>query len=427
MTFLSPVSTRFFHLFTFRFPRRYHWLFLVFLGQTTLLPTPAGAEDLFVYQDLNSGIYSNTDNFVSYGYMRHLWTTDDGVMTTAVQKGGYQGQGLMLYRTVDDGLTWLPDLKITANRNFVSDGVMDSKNDILLVTSLLTSDGAAAVNFVRLQYHPRHQRWSLDPQTPTQVFASTSTLKATRASIARDSKGILWCAFRLEHVHSRTFEIRVFYSADGGATWEDSGNSFGTRNGYAEKCAKVIAVGQRMAMIFQDVKGASSAPARIKNWAYREDYDGLQSAWTSEPIARMASREGDPYGSHWSVAADDFGNLHLSYEDNGIKYIKYDASSDSWGKPLLAFGHGNYSNISVGENSDVYVTARNKTGRKIVARRYSSANGKWTNPFALSSKEFDGLLRMNGSERFYGHLPLLYQVNDSPPFELIYVLMDDLN
>jgi hypothetical protein len=73
------------------------------------------------------------------------------------------------------------------------------------------------------------------------------------------------------------------------------------------------------------------------------------------------------------------------------------------------------------------VTARNKTGRKIVARRYSSANGKWTNPFALSSKEFDGLLRMNGSERFYGHLPLLYQVNDSPPFELIYVLMDDLN
>ncbi|MFA4915456.1 MAG: hypothetical protein WC560_02140 [Syntrophales bacterium] len=398
----------------------------VLLCEITFLRTAAWGDDLFIYRDLKTGIYSNADNFISYRYMRHIWTASDGVMAAVVQKGGYEGRGLALYKTLDEGLYWTFEAAISSEVDMVSDGIIDSNNNILLVTSFLSENKTVNVNFVQLKYDSISHAWSINPLTPVTVFASGKNYRATRASIAADTNGVIWCAFRLENIDTGMFQIRVYYSVNGGSTWVDSGNSFGTINSMAQKCAKVIAVGPRIAMIYQDVKIESSTAEHYKVWAYREDSQALQDGWTSGSIAKMTTADGDPYGSHWSVAADDFGNIHLSYEDNGVMYIKYDAASESWVGPRVATNYGNYSSISIAANNDLYLFARNQSGRKIIVRRYSSASRKWDAWVTISSRKYRGILRMSSPERFVDHLPLVYQVNVNPPYQLIYNLLDAL-
>jgi len=386
--------------------------------------TAWGENAIIINSDLATGIYSNADAFISYRYMRHIWAANDGVMAAAVQKGGLQGQGLVLYKTMDEGLHWTLEAPLASDVDIVSDGIMDTNNNILLVTSFLSENRTVDVNFIRMRYDSSSHSWTKDPLTPVTVVNSGANYRGTRASLAMDSKGIMWCAFRLENIQNSTFQIRAYYSTDGGSTWTDSKNSFGTINKLAQKCAKVIAVDSRIAMIYQHVKMNGSLQERYKVWAYREDSQPLQDMWTSNPIAKMTDPTGDPYGSHWSVAVDDFGNMHLSYEDYGINYLKYNAAAKTWASPKTATNEGNYSSISVAANNDLYLFAKNQQGMKIIVRRYSSFSHTWDPWVSVSSQNYSGTLRMSSPERFAGHLPLLYQVESSSPYQLIYNLLD---
>ena len=386
--------------------------------------TAWGVEAITINNDITTGIYSNADDFISYRYMRHIWVTTYSVMAAAVQKGGYEGYGLVLYKTMDEGLHWTLEAPISSDVDIVSDGIIDTNNNILLVTSLLSENRTVDVNFIRMRYDSISQSWTMNPLTPVTIFNSGAQYRGTRASLALDSNGIIWCAFRLENTQTGIFQIRVYYSTDDGSTWTDSNNSFGTLNNLAEKCAKIIAVDSRIAMIYQDMKWNGSIQERYKLWAYREDTQSLQDIWTSNPIAKMTDTTGDPYSSHWSVAADDFGNMHLSYEDNGIHYLKYDAVGKTWVGPKRATNYGNYSSISVAANNDLYLFAKNQPGLKIILRRYSAASHTWDPWVEVSSNNYSGTLRMSSPERFVGHLPLLYQVGSNSPYQLIYNLLD---
>lgn len=403
----------------------FYCLGAVFLCEIVFPGNIAWCDGLTIYRDLSSGIYSNSDDIISYRYMRHIWATRDGVLAAVVQKGGYDGHGLVLYKSLDEGLHWEMDAAISDDNYLVSDGIIDSNNNILLVTSIISTNRTFDVNFIRLTYNSILRAWSIDHLTPATIFASGNNYRVSRATIAVDSNGVIWSAFRFEDIINGIFNIKVFYSVDGGSSWNDSGNSFGTSNNLSEKCAKVIAVGSRMALIYQDVKGTESAPESFKEWAYREDSQPLNAAWTSGSITKMIDTAGDPYGSHWSVAADDFANIHMSYEDNGIKYLKYDAAIKSWvGPRVAALDGGHYSNISVAANNDIYMFARNQTGKKIIVRRYSSSAQRWSKWVAVSSQDYDGRLRMSSPERFADHLPLLHQVNADPPYQLMYDLIN---
>ena len=405
---------------------RTYCLVVVFLCEITFLGAAAWGEAFFIYRDLETEIFSDSQKFISFRYMRHSWIASDGVMAAAVQKGGYEGHGLVLYKTLDEGLNWTFEAAISSDDGIISDGIIDSNNNILLVTSFLSEYQTVDVDFIRMTYDSFSQAWSIDPLTPVTVFASGNQYRATRATIAVDSNGVIWCAFRIEDINTDIFQIKVYYSVDGGYTWDDSGNSFGTANSLVEKSAKVIAVDSRIAMIYQDLKDGASTPEGFKEWAYREDSQALQDDWTSESIAKMMTTKGDPYGSHWSVAADDFGNIHLSYQDKGIKYLKYDAVSEGWEGPMVAAIYGSYSNISVAANNDLYLFSTNLRGKKIIVKLYSSASQRWTRWLSISSQNYDGILRMSSPERFNYHLPLLYSVNKRSPYQLIYGLFDAL-
>jgi hypothetical protein len=356
--------------------------------------------------------------------MRHIWNTSDGVIAAVVQKGGYEGDGLVLYKSLDDGLNWEVQT-ISDDIRIVSDGVIDKDNNILLVTSLITDRLILDVNFIKMTYHSGSKVWSQAKEVT--VFNSNGQTNASRASISIDSNDVIWCAFRIQDVTNNEFQIKVRYSEDGGVRWNDIENGlFGTANDLAEKTAKVIAVGNRMAMIYQDVRGSASVTDRFKEWAYREETWGLDAAWITEPIVQIMALEGDPYSSHWSVAADDLGNIHLSYQDNGIKYLKYDAAKGIWNRPIVAARFGNFNNISVAANNDLYLFSKSWTGRKIICKRFSHADQRWSRWINISSRDYNGFLRMSSPERCVDRLPLIYEIRYSPPYQLLYCLFQPL-
>jgi hypothetical protein len=388
----------------------------------------AWGQSLFTFRDLDTGIHSNVTQSVSLRFMRHIWVVNygDPVIAAVVQQGGYGGHGQALYKSLNDGADWTLECDLASETDIVSDGVLDSNNNLLLVTSLLNHARTADVDFMKLTYNPSAKSWTIDPLTPVTVYASNDNGKATRASISVDSNGVIWCAVRFLIPLSGIpgiVQIRVFYSTDGGYNWVDSGNRFGTANWVPQKSAKVISVGSRTALIYEDRQVVPAGIARYKAWAYREDSQPLQDHWTNQIIAQMVSAEDDSLGSHWSVASDGIGNLHLSYEDAGIRYLKYDASTGAWLSPALITTYdGQYNSLSVAGNNDVYLFSRFTSGAKVFCKRYSPGTHSWSRWLAMSSTRHDGLLRMSSPEKFADQLPLLYEVNGSPPYDLLYVL-----
>jgi len=354
--------------------------------------------------------------------MRHLWVTPDGVQAAVVQQGGTTGLGL--YSSFDAGLSWTWEQDLPSSAASMSDGIVLADGSLLLAASIGGASPDADVEFMRLDYDADVQRWSMDPLGPSTVYASNQVVMGSRATLAMDSNGVLWCAFRLQNTNTGNTRIRLFYSVDDGLTWEDSLVLFGTANGFVEKDAKVVATGTGIAVVFQNVQGSASSPVRSKAWAYRDDGDPLQTAMTSAPIAVMVAEDGDPHGSHWSVAADSLGDLHLSYQDGPIRYTRLDASVQSWSAPVsLGTQIGSYNSITVTEDDDVYVFARFGTGGHLWVKRRPSATQQWGAWLQVSAAPHPGLLRMCSPERVVDELPVLYQVNASIPYELLHALL----
>jgi hypothetical protein len=393
------------------------------------LDASAWGQGLFIYRDLNTGITSDVRQALSLRFMRHIWTTNDtaAVLATVVQKGGKDGHGLVLYKSLDEGGNWTLERVLSSATDIVSDGVLDSNNNILIATSLIGATPVTNVDFIRLIYEPASKSWAIDPMTPVTVFASVATRRASRATISVDSKGVIWCAYRWQLTLGGIpfFQVKVSYSADGGYTWVDSGNRFGTPNTLAQKSAKVISLGSRTAVVFQDQQFALPDTNRYKSWAYRDDNQPLGDSWTSETISLMVSAQDDTLGSHWSLAADDSGNLHLSYQDAGIRYLKYDASAGAWQAPVvISTSDATYNSISVAGNYDLYLFCRFGGTPKVFCKQYSVADQRWGQWLAMSAGPHPGYLRMSSTERFGDRLPMLYEKNALSPYEVLYVLFD---
>jgi hypothetical protein len=394
----------------------------------TVMSCPASAPafappSFVVHSDIATGITSDAEVFVSLRYMRHLWIAPDGVQVAVVQQG--TGGGLGLYDSFDDGLSWTWEQNLPGSTQHVSDGIMLDDGSLLLVTSMIGSSPDVDVDFIRLNYDPAVQEWTVDPLGPTRIYDSNQVARASRATLAMDSNGVLWSAFRLQNTTSGNFRLRLFSSTDDGLTWQDSLNLFGTANGFAEKDAKVLATGAGIGIVFQDMQGSAVSPVRTKAWAYRDDSAALQEPMATVPLGQMAEQIGDPHGSHWSVAADSLGNVHLAYQDGRVQYMRFDATSQIWSTAVsLGTQTGSYNSVSVTDNDDIYVFARFAGGTNIWVKRFLQSNPQWSGWIQVSANTHPGLLRMCSPERVDDQLPVLYQVNGSFPVELLHSLLD---
>ncbi|HET6585576.1 MAG TPA: hypothetical protein VFG69_19085, partial [Nannocystaceae bacterium] len=332
--------------------------------------------------------------------------------------------GLGLYKSYDGGQSWMWEQDLPGSSQSVSDGTMLADGTLLLTTSTAATDSIADVEFLRMNYDAVARQWSLDPLTPTTVYASTANAQASRGTIAVDSNGVLFTAFRLQNAVSGYVRIRLFSSVDDGLTWQDTLNLFGTANFGVEKDAKVLATGTGIAVVFHDVEGTGASPVRTKGWAYRDDADPLQTPMPSALVTAMAQADGDPLGSHWSVAADSLGNIHLTYQDDRIHYVGLDAATQTWSAPLsLGTQPASYNSISVAGNGDLWVFARFNSGGNVWVKHWFAHAQQWSGWLQVSSGPHPGLLRMCSPERVGRRLPLLYQVNSTAPFELLHCML----
>jgi hypothetical protein len=389
-----------------------------YASQASAAPPP-----FVVQSDVPTGIESDADIFVSLRYMRHLWIAPDGVQVAVVQQGTNGALGL--YKSFDSGSSWTWEQDLPSASDEISDGVMLDDGSLLLVTSIVGSSPGSDLHFLRLDYDTGSQAWDLDPLSPTTVYDSNAVARASRATIAVDSNDVLWCSFRLQNTNSSNYRIRLFYSVDDGASWQDSTNLFGTANAWAEKDAKVIATGSGIGIVFQDITGPVASPTRAKRWAFRNDAAPLGATISSSLVATMTSSDGDPYGSHWTVAADSVGNVHLSYQDGPVRYQRLDIGLQTWSSPVsLGTYSGSYNSLSVSGSDDVWVFARLGGGGNMWVKRRDAITGNWDAWEQVSTGPHSGALRMCSPERVDDELPMLYQVNASTPYELLFCLLE---
>jgi hypothetical protein len=395
---------------------------LVVLGLGLGYPR-AVAASFVAESDVPTGIFGEDEWFVSLRYMRHLWIAPDGMQVAVVQQG--EDGGLGVYASADDGHSWSWSEDLPSSAQMVSDGTMLADGSVLVVTSIIGTVPIVDVELLRLDYDASSQRWSLDPASPTTVYDSDAMLKGTRGTIAVDSNGVLWSAFRLQNTGSGEVTLRLFSSTDDGASWQDSANVFGTANTWAEKNARVIATGTSIAVVYQDVQGPARTPVRSKGWALRDDAAPLADPMVGELIADMGTTVGDPFGSHWSVATDSQGNLHMSYQDDRIRYARFDAATATWSRPMaLGTGSGVYNTITVTADDDLYLFTRFLGNGNLWALTHRAATQEWSDWIQVTAGPQPGFLRMCTPERVDDLLPVLYEVNASAPFELMSAQLD---
>lgn len=389
-------------------------------------PGPPLSQRLLL-NDLETQVSSNQHSFIATRYMRHIWMAPGHVLAAAVQKAGVDGEHLVLIKSTNAGQSWETDRVLVADHSkYISDGVMAANGDLYIAAStLLTSHIAAPIQLLKLHYNPAARSWDLSHTS----FVAPASL-GNRASIAVDSNGIVWCAFRAHEVANSEWFIKVMYSQDDGLTWQDSGREFGTRNSNPQKNPKLLAFNGRLVMISHDAVEGQGPPAHSKKSASRRDTAVATAAWHQGPSIDMLAY--DPHGTHWSVANDPQGHVHMSYQDGGITYTKYaGAIGDTWATPVRFTNHlGEYSSISVSwadaNAPDVYVFWSFE--EHVYLRKYAGVNATWMPYERVSRSAWPGNTRMRISSpaAYDKFLPVLYQVDDVTP-RLIYNLLADPN
>lgn len=255
------------------------------------------------------------ERMISYRHQNHMWQTPDGAVHALVNVGSQpSGAALRMYSSPDGGVTWVPGLEIAG-----TDGV--STSDGLLAGSRLyvtygTSDGGIAL--AALDYDATAGSWQV---SATETVFSSPTVHAENASVARDANGRFWVAFTTFDRDSGNFAIRLWCRS--GGTWADTGLTFGTPDPVNERSARPVAVRGGMGMVYS-LHGTLY-------WATRQNGDPETQAWTQQPIYTNVGSDKDPYGSHFSVAVDGQGNVHVALVDaSQLKYARMLAGRQVW-------------------------------------------------------------------------------------------------
>ncbi|HEY3521203.1 MAG TPA: hypothetical protein VGK80_09200, partial [Rhodanobacteraceae bacterium] len=251
----------------------------------------------------------------------------------------------------DQGATWTPGPTID------STNALSTEDGVLLGNSLAVAYVTTANNikFASFLWDPGSGTWSANSvQT---VFAS-SAQTAVNPCLGRDSAGNVWVAFASTDTAGNN-TIRMMVRPAGTSQWTDTGLTFGdtgtaTVDG-SERSARPMKIPGGMGMVY--------TVGEDLYWASRSDSSALGDPWTSQLLYTHTGGGNDPYASHFSVADDASGNLHLATVDGGeLLYLHYDAGSATWSQRILA-GSGiqaNYPQVTIVGNTLV-VAANVKT------------------------------------------------------------------
>ncbi len=268
-----------------------------------------------------TAIESTATRMISYRHQEHMWQTDDGTTHFVVNQGefGAQNASLTLFSSFGDGETWnAMHSFFNTNEQSTSDGIL--VDDEL---SLVYSTNTGKIKSIRLQYNNTSQAW--DTVQIDIVFDSTS-LSGLNPTIANDTHGRSWCTFISRSNVLQKSYLRIFQKPDSNTDWQDTGLILGMAESFltSEMSACPVAMPNGIGVVY-------TTQNEIK-WAYRENNWPVEQEWDEELLfIHQPPYANDPYGSHFSVATDETGNIHVATIEKGkLLYLRYDSQTDTW-------------------------------------------------------------------------------------------------
>ncbi|AKQ67948.1 hypothetical protein A176_004860 [Myxococcus hansupus] len=262
-------------------------------------------------------------NALTLPAQRHIVRIETGdnrppTWLVAIQHGGVEGRGLVLYRSEDALRTVRRVGDIQPNAAHADRAeLLAVGQDVALVYSYegpqLAASSQHDVYFQWWRYQPGANTWA--PEPAVRVFDAAASTGYSRALLARDSNGRLWVqAFRLERDGGSTAVVSV--SVDGGLRFgsEQVLDTVRRRGG-----GRLLSVGTQLVFLYGMHDGWEPARMRI-----RSDADPV-GAWGA---VRQAFSDGVYHGAALSAVADGRGGMHLVYKDEAEKlyYRRFDGS-----------------------------------------------------------------------------------------------------
>lgn len=413
------------------------------LAATVLAAVPASARGrtcASAVRDLGTGLEGDVEGIVSPRFMRRMWL-HDGYLLALVQQGGHLGRYLSLYRTSMDAVEpWYHVADVAGAEDgdayLSGDGFLTDAGDLVVVVSARQWDLVADVTVHRFAYDGGGH-WTRSPAQPVRVMASNEAVRHLNATITRDSAGRLFVAY--VRLFWGTYAIAYSVSENGGRDWREAPMRFGKVSPYPRRNARVTTARVGSSDVIAVVYYDHDATGESLRWNFRPDDVAdpeagwlLQEGSTAELIQRGPSFPRPNSYRHWSVARDDAGGLHLTFEGpDGIHYASYDGGTDGRWAPSVYLGEGGYSNVSTsagGGRSFVYVFS-DHLGAVFGAALDPYAH-EWTPWYRIGAADRAGRRRVSSPERFPAgpgsRLPVLFQHDNPPPRPLTALRMSVL-
>ncbi|MFO0898532.1 MAG: hypothetical protein U0836_14010 [Pirellulales bacterium] len=283
-----------------------------------------------------TALTSTSDRIISYRHQEHSWQTADGALHIIINCGAQsRGASLVLYSSFDGGTTWQAMTSFAgSDRTSTCDGELVG-GQLLVVYP----DNSDDLRLADLSYNAGTRQWSFNG---TQFVAKSALVKYLNPALTKDARGRTWCAYVLQNPRTSSVEIRLSYQPAGATSWSDTRLTFGVvGSGGVKRSARPV-------QLLDGVGMAYSVDASIY-WAKRLDEWSEDSAWAVSTIF-TGQPDADPYASHFSVATDAFGNVHLAAVDAGrVVYARLLRGELAW-RPaveLTGFAGANYVQTSL--------------------------------------------------------------------------------
>lgn len=309
---------------------------------------------------------SNSRLATSFQNQRKIVEATTGTLAMIYQKGSAGTQkGLTLAVSGDGGNTWQDQLQVTPNQKVYADAVIAPNNDIYVVyaTNADKIGSSNDVGFMKLLYSPVFDEWMID--TTTVVYDANSSTGAFNGVIARDDL-YLWVAYR--YYDGLNYSIEIQYSSDDGLTWNLALQA-DTPGPNADETATFSPFEDKLALIYyhQDVQF---------KWRWRNNSDP-PTVWQNSQLIRQLS-SALPSKSAYSVGSDQWGRMHMLFNENGIKYLQYE--SGAWeAVPTTLSTTGLYPTLTtIGTDlSAIWQESIGSAQNRLVSKRYHEDTQTW--------------------------------------------------
>ncbi len=360
-----------------------------------------------------TGLTSTADRMISYQHQRHLWQTDDDAVHVLLNRGALSlGAPMALYTTFDGGNNWTSTSALpSGNQYTTSDGILTGSTLTVVYSDLFSN-----IRIVALGYDSATKHWS---RSSTELVASDPLRKLVNPTFAYDSSSRIWCTYVRYTPRPYSVSIRLSYKQIGSPAWTDTNLNFGDVGIEGiRRSARLVRLPAGVGMIF--------TVEDTLFWAWRLNEWPENAPWNVSTIF-VGQKDIDPYSSHFSLADDGLGNLHLATVDGGrVLYSRLFSGDVDW-QPIVelaGFENTNYVQTSL-SNGNVLVLGSNNNSTKA----YRSIDGGSTfyysyllshqSPPADGSISYD-LPRLTAPETASERIPVLQQFRQSDAQSLLF-------